>query len=119
MCGGDFNSTREGSKRMGRNLDSKIMESNEFNEFIVMVDLVDVPLIGSRFTWSNKEGSIKSRLDKFMLSEGLIDSWKIVGPKVGDMDIFDHSLIWPQKMTRIGVPNPLESTNVGSKMQNS
>ncbi|XP_058775028.1 uncharacterized protein LOC131649274 [Vicia villosa] len=109
--GGDFNSTREGSEIMGSSVVSRGAESNEFNEFIEMMDLVDVPSIGSRFTWSNKEGRCKSRLDRFLLSEGLIDSWSIIGQKVGDMDISDHAPIWLKANNKGWGPKPFRFNN--------
>lgn len=61
----------------------------EFNEFIDSMGLVDVPSIGSRFIWENKEGSFGSILDKFFISEKLMDKWKIVGQVVDNRDISD------------------------------
>ncbi|XP_058755280.1 uncharacterized protein LOC131628456 [Vicia villosa] len=92
--GGDFNSIRDGSERHGRSSGCRMNEITEFNEFIDSLELVDIPSIGKRFTWSNKEGNSKSRLDRFLLSAELIDGWKIVGQKVGDWDISDHAPIW-------------------------
>ncbi|XP_058733032.1 uncharacterized protein LOC131604619 [Vicia villosa] len=83
---GDFKTVRDKKEKVGRRGVNRILETTEFNDFIEQMDLVDLPTIGSRFTWSNKEGSARSRLDRFLLSESLIDSWKIAndtnwGPK--------------------------------------
>ncbi|XP_058749365.1 uncharacterized protein LOC131622352 [Vicia villosa] len=75
------------------------------------MDLVDVPSNGNRFTWSNKVGSCKSRLDRFLLSEGLVDGWKIVGQKVGDMDISDHAPIWLKANDKDWGPKPFRFIN--------
>lgn len=37
-----------------------------FNEFITELDLIDMPLHGRKFTWSRLEGTIMSRLDRFL-----------------------------------------------------
>lgn len=38
-------------------------EIQEFNGFIDLVEMVDVPTIGNKFTWKNLEGSLMSSLD--------------------------------------------------------
>jgi hypothetical protein len=41
----------------------------EFSEFISNLDLVDIHLLGGRFTWSsNSENSSGSKIDRFLLS---------------------------------------------------
>lgn len=66
--GGDFNSTRDKKERLGKYNSSRLTESTGFHELIDLMDLANVPSIGGRLTWSNKEGSSRSRLDKFLLS---------------------------------------------------
>lgn len=68
----------------------------EFNKFIDLTEVVDVPIIGSNFTWMNMEGSTGSRLDRLFFTEGAIDSWKVVGQKPSQRNIrslsnLDHS----------------------------
>lgn len=67
---------------------------NEFNDFIDFMEVIDVPLIGSMFIWENNEGSSISRLNRFLLSESLVDNWKIVGKIVEEKDILEHAPIW-------------------------
>ncbi|XP_058726479.1 uncharacterized protein LOC131597832 [Vicia villosa] len=109
--GGDFNSIRGRTERMGRCMNTRSTEMEEFNEFIDLLDLIDVPVVGGRFTWSNKEGNVRSRLDRFLLSDGLIDDWKIVGQKVGDMDISDHVPIWLIANDKNWGPKPFRVNN--------
>lgn len=40
------------------------------------------------------EGSTGSRLDRLFLTEGAIDSWKVVGQKPSQRNILDHCPIW-------------------------
>ena len=49
--GGDFNITRFHSERSGHFWNSAAME--EFFEFIFELDLMDLPLVGGEYTWSN------------------------------------------------------------------
>lgn len=47
-----------------------------FDEFILEADLVDLPLKGRHFTWSNLEGLSMSQIDRFLVSEGWMNLWK-------------------------------------------
>lgn len=44
-------------------------EMMEFDKFIRDCDLIDLPLIGQKFTWYQSNGIVMSRLDWFLLSE--------------------------------------------------
>ncbi|XP_050909647.1 uncharacterized protein LOC127123473 [Lathyrus oleraceus] len=95
--GGDFNTIREKVERVGRNIKIRAINMNEFHEFNELIDymeLVDIPSIENVFTWSNKKGSARRSLDRFLLSESFTGCWKIIGQTVGDKDISDHSPIW-------------------------
>ncbi|XP_041012226.1 exodeoxyribonuclease-like [Juglans microcarpa x Juglans regia] len=72
--GGDFNITRFPSARSGNSHISTAME--EFSEFMFDLDLMDLPLIGGKFTWSNSRGW--SRLDRFIISP----SWEAHFPEL-------------------------------------
>ncbi|KAG2667198.1 hypothetical protein I3760_15G101200 [Carya illinoinensis] len=62
--GGDFNIVRFPSERSG---DSRLSSAmSEFSDIIFDLNLVDLPLIGGPFTWSNNQ--TWSRLDKFPIS---------------------------------------------------
>lgn len=42
---------------------------HQFNDFIQELNLMDLPLKGTKFTWSsNQEHGVCSRLDRFLLS---------------------------------------------------
>jgi len=65
--GGDFNVVRFPSERSSGAGYSAAME--EFSDFIFMQNLVDLPLEGGQFTWSNnQEDQIWSRIDRFLVS---------------------------------------------------
>ena len=65
---GDFNEVRDESERLGSTFYPA--NAHSFNDFVDHLDLVDVPLGGPRFTWSDKWGSKFSKLDRFMVTEG-------------------------------------------------
>lgn len=92
--GGYFNPVRDKNESIGRSGGNRLLESTEFNDFIEHMDMVDLPSIGNRFTWSNKDGSAKSILDRFLLSEYLVDRWKIFGQLISVKYISDHSPVW-------------------------
>lgn len=74
--GGDFNeiasvSERKGCQRMERGM-------REFLEFHNSMELIDIPMIGRKFTWTNyQDHAILSRLDRFLLSRQWLDSFKV------------------------------------------
>jgi hypothetical protein len=65
--GGDFNVVRFPSERSSVAGFSAAME--KFSDFIFMQNLVDLPLEGGQFTWSNnQEDQTLSRIDRFLIS---------------------------------------------------
>jgi hypothetical protein len=59
--GGDFNVIRYPSERLGDTHYSLTMR--EFSDFIFEQGLMDIPLVGGKFTWSNNNCS--SRINRF------------------------------------------------------
>ena len=47
----------------------------DFNQFIDNMELVDIPLAGRSFTWYRHNGSVKSRLDRALLSLEWFSTW--------------------------------------------
>lgn len=111
VCRGDFNTVRDKIERGEKNSTYRCGEAREFNDFIEAMGLIEVPLVGGRFTWSNKDGSARSRLDRFLLSKQLLDSWKIEGEIIGDKDISDHAPIWLKANTKDWGPKPFRLNN--------
>jgi hypothetical protein len=90
---GDFNSvrTREEKRGLGAvTLPSNGADFNVFNNFIAGMELVEIPLFGRTFTWSHPNGVSMSKLDRFLLSEGWVDTW--TNPVVWALprDVSDH-----------------------------
>ncbi len=74
--GGDFNVVRFPSKRVGSDHFSSAMY--DFSDFISTNGLIDVPLSGGMYTWSNnREVSSISRIDRYLFTvdsaEGFIN----------------------------------------------
>ena len=65
--GGDFNVMRFPSERSGSA--NFTLAIHQFSAFISEQILIDLPLVGRSFTWSNsREVASRSRFDRFLLS---------------------------------------------------
>ncbi|GJS82378.1 RNA-directed DNA polymerase, eukaryota [Tanacetum coccineum] len=69
---GDFNEVRYKSDRFGSVFN--VQGAEEFNAFIADVGLEEVPLGGSSFTWCHKSATKMSKLDRFFVSNSLLNS---------------------------------------------
>lgn len=68
---GDFNVVWSASERLGSGFSSS--PASDFNNFIFEAALVDIPMDGRKFTRMDRFGCKLSRLDRFLISEGLLD----------------------------------------------
>nr|GEU30763.1 RNA-directed DNA polymerase, eukaryota [Tanacetum cinerariifolium] len=68
---GDFNTVLHEYERSG-SLFSRI-EVEHFNAFIDSIGLIDLPIGRRRLTWMNKAGTKLSKLDHFLISEGVME----------------------------------------------
>ncbi|GJU19408.1 RNA-directed DNA polymerase, eukaryota, reverse transcriptase zinc-binding domain protein [Tanacetum coccineum] len=68
---GDMNAVRNEQERVGSIFNN--IEADYFNSFIDATGLVDLPIGGRCFTWMNKAGTKLSKLDRFLISEDVID----------------------------------------------
>ena len=65
--GGDFNVVRFPFERSGSASFCTVI--TDFSDFISEIGLLDIPLQGGRFTWSNnREHNSSSRIDRFLFS---------------------------------------------------
>lgn len=51
---------------------------------------MNVPTIGNRIPWSNVVRSEIIRLDRFLLTENMVENWKVVGLEFGFRDISNY-----------------------------
>ncbi|GJZ68083.1 RNA-directed DNA polymerase, eukaryota [Tanacetum coccineum] len=85
---GDFNEVREAGERYGTKFNKR--QGDMFNSFITNSNLIDVPLGGFRFTWTDKWASKMSKLDRFLVSEGFYDTFPLLTGIVLEKGIPDH-----------------------------
>ena len=69
---GDLNVVRNEEERFGSNF-SRI-EADHFNSFIDSTGLIDLPIGGRAYTWMNKAGTKLSKLDRFLISEAVLEA---------------------------------------------
>ncbi|GJV59871.1 RNA-directed DNA polymerase, eukaryota [Tanacetum coccineum] len=79
---GDFNEVR--SKR------ERFEGTMVFNNFISSTGLIDLPLDGYAFTWSHKSASKMSKLDRFLLSDGLMELFPHLSAICLDKNLSGH-----------------------------
>ncbi|KAA3481565.1 reverse transcriptase [Gossypium australe] len=87
IIGGDFNVVRNRSERI--NCSSTEKGSKEFDEFIDRCKLVDLPLIGKKFTWFGPDSTC-SRLDRFLIEEDWVVQLKDFQQKGLNRSVSDH-----------------------------
>jgi len=91
---GDFNVVRCVEERKGvRGYSSQKKEIKDFNEFIFKNLMVDLPIVGKKFTWYKSDGSAKSRLDTILVSEEWLQVWPMSKQYVQPREVSDHCAI--------------------------
>ncbi|GJR00675.1 RNA-directed DNA polymerase, eukaryota [Tanacetum coccineum] len=85
---GDFNEVRTQDERHGSIFNAH--GADAFNLFISSAGLEEVPLDGCKFTWCHKSGSKMSKLDRFLISEGLLNSCPNISSITLDRYLSDH-----------------------------
>ncbi|KAJ9553481.1 hypothetical protein OSB04_017526 [Centaurea solstitialis] len=88
---GDFNEVRGVTERQNSSTNRK--GADEFNDFISRSNLVEVPLIGRRFTRVSGDGLKFSKLDRFLISTDFGTLWKGLGVRALDRKWSDHTPI--------------------------
>nr|GEV84792.1 RNA-directed DNA polymerase, eukaryota [Tanacetum cinerariifolium] len=66
---GDFNEVRSPNERYGSVFNPQ--GANIFNQFISTTGLEEIPLGSCKYTWCHKSGTKMSKLDRFLVSDGL------------------------------------------------
>jgi hypothetical protein len=72
ILGGEFNAILRSSERKESSSDSRQGEKLAFSRFVEVMEVIDVPVLGKKFTWFSSDGKSMSRIDSFLLSDGFI-----------------------------------------------
>ena len=113
---GDFNSVRRQEER--KSMISVIDYSREikgFNEFIERSELVDIPLVGRKFTWYKPNGLVKSRIDRVLVSKEWLEAWPHCQQFVLKRSISDHCAVVLKQVFVDWGPRPFRSLDVWQK----
>ncbi|XP_058756726.1 uncharacterized protein LOC131629938 [Vicia villosa] len=111
IIGGDFNAVKHRGERKGRTLYDNNSGMRLFAEFVEKSDLIDIPCKGKKFSWYSGDGRSMSRIDRFLLSEVIVDRWKVIGQKIEDRDLSDHCPVWLVMDNRDWGPKPFRFNN--------
>jgi len=68
-------------------------EIKGFNEFIEKSELVDIPLVGRKFTWYKPNGLVKSRIDRVLVSKEWLEAWPLCQQFILNRSISDHCAV--------------------------
>ncbi|GJY70873.1 RNA-directed DNA polymerase, eukaryota [Tanacetum coccineum] len=85
---GDFNEVRSSNERRGSSFNP--YSARRFDNFISISGLVDLKLEGYTFTWSHPSASKMSKLDRFLVSDGIINLFPSVTALCLDRHLSDH-----------------------------
>ncbi|XP_058763699.1 uncharacterized protein LOC131637125 [Vicia villosa] len=111
IMGGDFNAIKKRSERKGRGIVHNTNDLEGFAEFIEESGLVDVPCKGKKFSWFSGDGKSMSRIDRFIISDKVVNDWGVIGQRIGDRDVSDHCPIWLEVDTKNWGPKPFKFNN--------
>nr|GEW57136.1 RNA-directed DNA polymerase, eukaryota [Tanacetum cinerariifolium] len=89
---GDFNEVCSEHERFGSMFNRQ--GAIAFNNFISLACLIDLPLEGYAFTWAYKSASKMSKLDHYLISEGILDLFPHLSVLRLDRHLSDHRPIF-------------------------
>ncbi|GKE00363.1 RNA-directed DNA polymerase, eukaryota [Tanacetum coccineum] len=101
---GDFNEVRSENERLGFIFYEN--GANAFNHFITRAGLIDLPLEGYSFTWTHPSASKMSKLDRFLVSEGLIIAFPSLSAICLERHVSDHRPILLRELDIDYGPSP-------------
>nr|GEY88243.1 RNA-directed DNA polymerase, eukaryota [Tanacetum cinerariifolium] len=85
---GDFNEVRSSNERRGSCFNP--YSARHFDRFIYNSGLIDIPLEGYAFTWSHPSASKMSKLDRFLISDGVFSLFSSITAVCFDRHLSDH-----------------------------
>jgi len=107
---GDFNAVRSCTERKGTRVG--VDHSREivgFNSFIEANLLLDLPIVGKKYTWFKSNGSAKSRIDRVLVSEDWLTRWPMSKQYVKRREVSDHCAIMVKSVEKDWGPKPFRS----------
>jgi hypothetical protein len=116
---GDFNSVLNANERRGVRLINTITnEMVEFGNFVSVMEMIDMPLLGRQFTWFHANGFTMSRLDRILLSNDWLALWGCPSVWVASRDVSDHCPLVLKYNSDDWGPKPFRFNNYWLKNKN-
>jgi len=110
----DFNAVRCVNERKGTRVrGSQKSEINDFNSFIERKFLLEIPIVGKKYTWFKSNGSAKSTLDRVLLYEDWIHVWPICKQYLQPREILDHCAMVVKSLVKDWGPRPFRTLMLG------
>nr|GFA35100.1 RNA-directed DNA polymerase, eukaryota [Tanacetum cinerariifolium] len=108
---GGFNEVRNEDERFGSIFHQSY--AREFNHFVYSSGLLEVKMEGYSFTWSHSSTSKMSKLDRFLVSEGIFVTFPTISALCLDLHLSDHRPILLDEI-HIGYgPTPFRNLDKG------
>ncbi|PWA78289.1 RNA-directed DNA polymerase, eukaryota [Artemisia annua] len=101
---GDFNAVRTEDERFGSVFN--VLCARNFNQFISSSGLIDVKMEGYSFTWSLPSASKMSKLDRFLITNGILSVFPSLSAVCMDRHLFDHRPIVLKEVSSDYGPTP-------------
>ncbi|GKB88883.1 RNA-directed DNA polymerase, eukaryota [Tanacetum coccineum] len=115
MVMGDFNEVRCVEDRFGSEFNAQ--SANEFNCFISNSGLIEIQLEGYSFTWSLQSAKKMSKLDRFLVSDGLLSVFPHLSGICLDRHLSDHRPILLREVIFDYGPSPFRMVRFKKKLQ--
>ncbi|XP_068475131.1 uncharacterized protein [Phaseolus vulgaris] len=107
---GDFNAIRKRGERKGTSVrDNHTSEMGRFNNFIVTNMLIELPIVGKKYTWFSSNGKAMSRLDRVLVSEEWLQEWPMGKQYVQRIEVSDHCAIMVKSLDKDWGPKPFRT----------
>lgn len=115
MVAGDFNVTLDLQDRSNTN--HHVNQMRAFRGLIEHLELIDLPLLGRRYTWSNeRENPTFVRLDRFLVSTEWIQSFPNTVQTAGTDPLSDHCPLLCTSQTKFPTSNVFRLENSWLKL---
>lgn len=72
---------------------------------------MDIPCKGNDFSWYSGDMKSMSHIDRFIMSDSIVNRWSVISQIVGPRDILDYCPIWLVLDNKIWGSKPLKFNN--------
>lgn len=87
---GDFNAVQNRNERKGSSAYFPQSEMREFDAFVDNNNLIDLPLLGRKYTWYKPNAPSMCRIDRFLFTENLCTQWSNLSQWACNRTVSDH-----------------------------